>query len=133
MRQELITELNAFVAQKKYEELKQYIMESDSDERWNIMLELECMTAQNDDLFQFLYEINNANDSKEFDRDEESFFANILIYSCNKADDIKWFIKKMKEHNLTPTQVITAGKEIFGCGEIGENDILYLEMLSEIY
>ncbi len=132
MRQELITELNTFVAHKKYEELKQYIMESDSDKRWNIMLELDCMTAQNDDLFRFLFEMSNDS-SREFNCDKESFFANILIYSCYKADDIKWFIKKMKEYNLTPTQVITAGKKIFGCGEIGENDILYLEMLSEIY
>ncbi len=133
MRQELITELNTFVDQKKYEELKQYIMESDSDKQSYINIELFSLVAQKDDLFEFLLEISNIDGSSVFNYNKEYFFANVYTSSCYDAEDIKWFIKKMKEHNLTPIQIIQAARKMFGCGEIGDRDLLYLEMLSGIY
>lgn len=130
---EINGEVSTFVNENNYKELKEFIMGSNRDTREYVNMHLYSLVAQNDDLLNFLFEISKIKELYEFRYDTISLLANVFASSCKTAEDVKWMIKKMKEYETKPYEVVREAIHMFGCGEIERMTPLLVEMLSEKY
>jgi hypothetical protein len=133
-RKNILTTCKNFIANNDYDGLLNYIDESNSDDIGTIDIELFSICAFNDNLLDFLLNLQEraVNDKKyeDFYVGDIGVYADVMISSCMyDAKALKWIINKMKENNIDPIVVIKQARGMFGCGELEELAVTLMKLV----